>query len=73
MVHLHPLRFNIFPKMKILGLLDDYILLENCFVVKVIKYLDRRFIDFHVFNVAKFFTSQHYYEEMHDIDSPTKI
>jgi hypothetical protein len=47
--------------------------LGKCFVVKVIESLDRRFIDLHVFNVAKFFTPQHYYEEVNDRDSQTKI
>ena len=65
--------FEIFPKMKRSRLLDDCILLGKCFIVKVIKYLDRRFIDLHVFNVASFFTSQHYYEEVNHIDFQTKI
>jgi len=73
MVHLQPLRFESFSKMKISGLPYDCILLGKCFIVKVIKSLDRRFIDLHVFNVAKFFTSQHYYEEVNNIGCPTEI
>ena len=58
--------------MKISGLLYDCPFLGKCFIVKVIKSLDRRFIDLHVFNVDKFCTFQHYYEEVNDIDYPTK-
>ena len=52
MVHLHPLRFESLPKMQKSGTLDDCILLEKCFVIKVIESLDRSFTDLTVFNTA---------------------
>ena len=72
MVHLHPLRFKIFPKMQRSGILDDCFLLGKCLVVKVIESLDRRFTYLLVFNATKFFSSQYYYEEVNDRYCQTK-
>jgi hypothetical protein len=54
MVHLHPLRFESFSKIKRPRTLDDCVLLGKHFVMKVIESLDRRFTYLPIFNVAKF-------------------
>lgn len=73
MVHLHPLRFESFPKIQKSGTLDDCILLGKCFVMKAIESIDRRFTDLPIFNATKFFSPHHYYEEMDDRDSNKKM
>lgn len=72
MVHLHPLRFKIFPKMQRSGTLDDCFLFRKCLVVKVIESLDRRFTYILVFNANKISSSKYYYEKVNDIYCQTK-
>jgi len=61
MVYLHALEFEIFPKNQRSGRLYDCILLGIFFVIKLIEYLNRIFIDLYVFNVVKFFSPRNYY------------
>lgn len=73
MLHVHLLRFVSCANTHRTGTLDDCILLGKSFVMKMFDSLNMMFKNLPIFNVAKFFSCWHYFEEIDDRDAQTRI
>jgi hypothetical protein len=65
MVHVHALRFESFPKSQRSRTLHDCIMLGKRFVMKVIDFLNTRFINLPIFNVVEFIRSDKKIQSRH--------